>query len=168
MKNTVKTIFFGLILLLTAQSCSKEPAVTENTTTDSIAVTAPVPADSVAAISTLKLDKFGMPPQVEGCSCYFSDTKENFENERYIYVDDYGNSAYVQIAGKMIKSPMEEGDFDPSKFTKTIENGDFKVKMTAKKLSEQEEVMMFSGQMTVENKETGEKTLSPIYGECGC
>jgi len=168
MKNTVKTTFFGLILLLTAQSCSKESAVTENMPTDSIGVTSPVHADSVAVSNTLKLEKFTMPPQVEGCSCYFSDTKENFENEQYIYVDDYGNSAYIQIAGKMIKIPMEEGDFDPSNFTKTIENGDFKVKMTGKKVSEQEEVMMFSGQMTVENKKTGEKTLSPIYGECGC
>lgn len=168
MKNTVKTTFLSVVLMLIAQSCTKDPAVTESEATDSLSVPAAVSTDSIATANTLQLDKFAMPAQVEGCSCYFSDTKENFENERYIYVDDYGNSAYLQIARKMIKIPMEEGDFDPSNFNKTIENGDFKVIMSGRKVNEMDEVMMFAGEMTVENKKTGEKTTSPIYGECGC
>ncbi len=168
MNRINRTSALGLVLMLISQSCTKESAVDEKTVSDSTVVAAPVASDSLTAANTLKLDKFAMPPQVEGCSCYFSDTKENFENEQYIYVDDYGNSAYVQLAGKMIKIPMEEGDFDPSNFNKTMENGDFKVTMYGKKISEMEEVMMFSGEMTVENKKTGEKTTSPIYGECGC
>lgn len=168
MKKIVKTSLLSAIAMMIMHSCTKETAVIEDTQSDSIIVVPTVSADSVVATNTLKLDKFAMPPQVEGCSCYFSDTKENFEKEEYIYVDDYGNSAYIQMEGEMIKIPMEEGDFDPSNFSKTIENANYKVTMIGKKVNELDEVMMFAGAMTVENKQTGLKITSPIYGECGC
>lgn len=168
MKNRVKTVVLGLFLILISQSCTKEKAINSESVADSVIVPPKISADSAGVTNSIELDRFPMPPQVEGCSCYFSDTKENFENEQYIYVDDYGNSAYLQIAGKMIKIPMEEGDFDPSNFNKSIENSDFKVKMSGKKVNEMDEVMMFAGEMAVENKKTGDKTTSPIYGECGC
>lgn len=113
------------------------------------------------------METFNFPEEVQGCSCYFAKDKADFEAQKYIYVDDYGNNATVKIGGKKIKFPMQEGDFDPSNFGKTLNNGEYKLKMTGKKTNDSEEAMMFQGEITVENK-NGETTTSTIYGECGC
>ncbi|MBW8359865.1 MAG: hypothetical protein K0M63_08720 [Weeksellaceae bacterium] len=164
------TTLFAALMLLVLQSCKKENVViSENKIADSTTAvrdTAEV-ADSAIAGAPV-LETFAMPPEVEGCSCYFAENRENYEKERYLYVDDYGNSAYLKMNGKMIKIQMDEGDFDPSNFSKTIENAEYKVSMTGKKLSELDETMMFRGQMTVVDKKSGEKITTPVYGECGC
>jgi hypothetical protein len=164
------TPLFAAVMLLLLQSCKKETAaITENTVSDSVAVVQDTVAVQDSAIAVVPvLETFAMPLEVEGCSCYFAENKENYERERYVYVDDYGNSAYLKMNGKMIKIQMDEGDFDPSNFSKTIENAEYKVSMTGKKISELDETMMFQGQMTVEDKRSGEKITTPVYGECGC
>ncbi|MGZ5263086.1 MAG: hypothetical protein ACXWCF_04765, partial [Kaistella sp.] len=72
------------------------------------------------------------------------------------------------IRGNMINILIKEADLDPSNFTKDIENSDYKVNLRGKKINEMDETMMFQGTMTVENKKTGERFSTPIYGECGC
>ena len=118
-------------------------------------------------LNQIKLETFGFPAEVNGCSCYFAKNKEDFENEKYIYIDDYGNNAFLKVDGNTVKIKMKEGDFDPDNFSKFIKNDNFSVTIQGKKVDELEEVMMFEGTMTVENKK-GEKTVTPIYGECGC
>lgn len=148
-------------------SCKKEEKITENkTTTDSLKIT----NDSVHAaenLNQINLETFAFPAEVTGCSCYFSKNKEDFDKEKYVYIDDYGNSAFLKIDGNTTKIKMEEGDFDPANFSKSIKNEEFSVSIQGKKVKDLEEVMMFEGMMTVENKQ-GEKTVTPIYGECGC
>ena len=156
--------------LLALFSCQKEGKIAESMgpNTDSTSIE----MDSANILGTehlnlINLESFKFPAEVNGCSCYFAKTKEDFENEKYIYIDDYGNTAFIKIDGKDIKIPMKEGDFDPENFSKVIQNDDITVTITGKKIKEMEEVMMFEGTMTVENKK-GEKTVTPIYGECGC
>ncbi|MCJ8498015.1 hypothetical protein MVI27_07055 [Chryseobacterium salipaludis] len=155
-----------LMLPLALASCTKEGQI-------SSAGTEPVAGeDSVAvhtpdAIGTLPLETFGFPPEVEGCSCYFSKNKEDFENEKYIYIDDYGNHAFVKTGGNLIRVKMEEGDFDPENFNKHISNEEVDITITGKKVSELEEVMRFEGSMTVQHR-NGQTITTPIYGECGC
>ena len=109
-----------------------------------------------------------MPAEVEGCSCYFSENKEQFDNEKYVFVDDYGKYAYFKLDQKMIKIPIKEDGFEPANFSKNFENADYKVSITGTKIDEMDETMMFQGKMTVENIKSGEITSTPIYGECGC
>lgn len=148
-------------------SCKKEEKISENKkTTDSLIVVNDS-ANVVGNSNQIHLETFGFPPEVNGCSCYFAKTKEDFDQEKYVYIDDYGNSAFLKIDGKTVKIKMEEGDFDPENFSKVIKNNEYSVTIQGKKVNELEEVMMFQGTMTVENKK-GEKTITPIYGECGC
>lgn len=157
-------IIASLVMLF---SCKKEEQISKNTvTTDSLNV-AVDSANTAATLNQINLETFGFPAEVNGCSCYFSKNKEDFDKEKYVYIDDYGNSAFLKIDGKTIKIKMEEGDFDPDNFSKVIKNDEFSVTIEGKKVNELEEVMMFQGTMTVENKK-GEKTVTPIYGECGC
>ncbi len=151
-------------------SCKKEEQITESkpSTTDSLKVeTDSMDVGTAETLNQINLETFGFPAEVNGCSCYFSKNKEDFDQEKYIYIDDYGNNAYLKIDGKTVKIKMKEGDFDPDNFSKVIENEEISVTIQGKKVNELEEVMMFEGTMTVENKK-GEKTITPIYGECGC
>ena len=151
-------------------SCKKEEQITESKplTTDSLKVeTDSMNVGTAETLNQINLETFGFPAEVNGCSCYFSKNKEDFDQEKYIYIDDYGNNAYLKIDGKTVKIKMKEGDFDPDNFSKVIKNEEISVTIQGKKVNELEEVMMFEGTMTVENKK-GEKTITPIYGECGC
>ena len=151
-------------------SCKKEEQITESKplTTDSLKVeTDSMNVGTAENLNQINLETFGFPAEVNGCSCYFSKNKEDFDQEKYIYIDDYGNNAYLKIDGKTVKIKMKEGDFDPDNFSKVIKNEEVSVTIQGKKVNELEEVMMFEGTMTVENKK-GEKTITPIYGECGC
>ncbi len=148
-------------------SCKKEEKISENTPTSNSVVIANDSANVMVNVNKINLETFGFPAEVNGCSCYFSKNEEDFQAEKYIYIDDYGNSAFLKIDGKTVKIKMEEGDFDPDNFSKIIKNDDITVTIQGKKVKALEEVMMFEGTMTVENK-NGEKTITPIYGECGC
>ena len=151
-------------------SCKKEEQITETKplTTDSLKVeTDSMNVGTAETLNQINLETFGFPAEVNGCSCYFSKNKEDFDQEKYIYIDDYGNNAYLKIDEKTVKIKMKEGDFDPDNFSKVIKNEEISVTIQGKKVNELEEVMMFEGTMTVENK-NGEKTITPIYGECGC
>ena len=160
-------VIASLVMLF---SCQKEEKITEST--DPKIDATYVEVDSLNTqepqnSNQINLETFGFPAEVNGCSCYFAKTKDDFEDEKYVYIDDYGNSAFVKLDRKMIKIAMKEGDFDPANFSKIIKNDDLTITIKGKKVNELEEVMMFEGTMTVENKK-GEKTSTPIYGECGC
>ena len=170
----MKVKILMILLPLTLLSCKKDK---ETVTADSQITSETSVQDSVEISNTssetvdtgtFRLDKFGFPEEVEGCSCYFAENKADFEDEKFVYIDDYGNTGYIKIQNKLIKIPMEEGDFDPENFQKTIENADYKVEMKGKKLKEMYEVMMFDGEMTVTDKKTGETATTVIHGECGC
>ena len=148
-------------------SCKKEEKISENKTTSDSLMLVNDSANITENYNQINLETFGFLAEVNGCSCYFSKNKDDFQAEKYIYIDDYGNSAFLKIDGKTVKIKMEEGDFDPDNFSKVIKNGDITVTIEGKKVNALEEVMMFEGTMMVENKK-GEKTITPIYGECGC
>lgn len=160
-----KWMMIASLMMLFA--CKKEEKISENKiTADSLNIVND--SASVAESSNqINLETFGFPAEVNGCSCYFSKTKEDFDQEKYVYIDDYGNSAFLKSNGKTVKINMEEGDFDPENFNKIIKNEEFTVTIQGEKIKDMQEVMMFEGKMTVENKK-GEKTITPIYGECGC
>ncbi len=148
-------------------SCKKENTVSENSApTDTMNVDS-VSSKILPTSDDLNLQTFGFPPEVDGCSCYFSKSKEDFENEKYIYIDDYGKTAYLKMDNKLHKIAMKDDDFNPENFQKEIKNEDLSIKISGKKIKELEEVMMFEGKMEVTLK-NGKKSTVPFYGECGC
>lgn len=165
----MKKIKYVLLFLSVVSfvSCKKDKEnVTDNTeivVNDSIDQ---VEKDS-AIIKQNTLQTFEIPPEVQGCSCLFAENKEDFDNKKYIYVDDYGNTAYIKLEDKIIKIPMKEGDFDPSDFSKIIKNSEVAVIIKGQKVKEKGETTTFEGELTLEKKD-GRKTTIPIYGECGC
>lgn len=159
-----------LPLLITACKKDKDP-LPQTMTRDTLIVSqdsATQLSDSAAVATPLKLETFAFPSQVAGCSCYFAENKDQFLKGQYIFIDDYGNNAYIKVEGQPVEIKMEEGDFDPDNFDRVIENDDYRVSMKGTRIKSEKEVMMYTGKMTVENKVTKQKITTTIYGECGC
>lgn len=161
-----------LILPLLITACKKDKEnISETMTRDTLVVSQDSAAqisDSATVVNPLKLETFAFPSQVSGCSCYFAENKDQFLKGQYIFIDDYGNNAYIKVDGQQIEIKMEEGDFDPDNFDRVIENNDYRISMKGTKIKSEKEAMMYEGEMTVENKATKQKTTTTIYGECGC
>src|ERR1700741_443257 len=55
--------------------------------------------DTLFSITTIK----GFPDDVDGCSCYFSESKEAFKKEEYLFVAGFGGMGYISIDNKREK-----------------------------------------------------------------
>ena len=162
----MKILVYGLSLIMII-GCKKENPVSENSAPTETIKMDSVTSKNLQTSDDLKLQTFGFPPEIDGCSCYFSKNKVDFENEKYIYIDDYGKNAFIKMDIKLHKVVMKNDDFDPENFQKEFKNEELSIKISGKKVKELEEVMMFEGSMEVTLK-NGKKSTVPIYGECGC
>lgn len=158
-------IFFFAIMLV---SCKKEQQTVQNpTSADSVKVI----QDSVAIDTSsgkISVEEFPFPKEIKECSCYFAKNKADFENEKYIYADDAGKTAYMKLDGKrlamnLISSSDMEVD---EELSKEIESDNYKISVKGKKIKG-EEALLFQGTITIEKPDGTVETL-PIYGECGC
>lgn len=154
-------LFLGLMLLV---SCKKETETfapkTEN-------------KQKPAKKATLKptLQTFAFPAEVEGCSCYFAENRQEFIKQNYIYVDDFQKNAFIKINSELMKIPLNEGKKgSPGKqLNISIKNDDYSVELKAVMIEEGEiETQLYKGTITVTNLETKQKIRLPVYGECGC
>jgi hypothetical protein len=106
-----------------------------------------------------KLTKInGFPEEIEGCSCYFSENKEDFNNKKFIYLDQhYSGFAFISIDGKLIQIDLEKenkGDYSVEiEFDKEFQNGD--------------ETYWKKGTIKVKLKD-GTILSKKFVGECGC
>ncbi|OVE59354.1 hypothetical protein [Chryseobacterium mucoviscidosis] len=158
-------IFFSAFLLV---ACKKDKeTVSDSAKKDSVTVV----QDSVktdAQKTGIVVDPFPFPKEIKECSCYFAKSKSDFENEKYIYADDAGKTAYMKLDGKrlamnLISSSDMEVD---EELSKEIESDDYKISVKGKKIKG-EEALLFEGTLTIE-KPDGTVVTLPIYGECGC
>ncbi len=158
-------IFFSAILLV---SCKKEQqTVQKPASADSVKIT----QDSVATNSSsgkISVEEFPFPKEIKECSCYFAKSKLDFENEKYIYADDAGKTAYMKLDGKRLAmSLISSSDMEADEeLSKEIESDNYKISVKGKKIKD-EEALLFEGTITIE-KPDGAIVTMPIYGECGC
>jgi len=158
-------IFFSAFMLV---SCKKEKeTVTNPTEKDSVNIVQDS-AKTDSQPANILVDVFPFPKEIKECSCYFAKNKADFENEKYIYADDAGKTAYMKLDGKRIAMNLiSSSDMEvDEELTKEIENENYKISVKGKKIKN-EEVLLFEGTLTIE-KPDGSKTVIPIYGECGC
>ncbi|WP_276964511.1 hypothetical protein [Chryseobacterium sp.] len=158
-------IVFSAFLLA---ACKKEKeTVSDSNTADSLHVA----KDSTARASSsgnILVGTIPFPQEIKECSCYFAASKSDFENERYIYADDAGKTAYMMLDGKRLAMNLiSSSDMEVDELlTKEIENDDYKISVKGKKIKG-EEALLFEGTLTIE-KPDGTTFTTPIYGECGC
>ncbi|MDO7174231.1 hypothetical protein [Mariniflexile sp. AS56] len=109
------------------------------------------------------------PDEIDGCSCYSSKSKDEFEKEEYIYMDNYGDLAYMKINGKLERFKLTKSDTltssNDSRKTWTNENFEFIIETL--QIGRIDETWQHKGKLTLKSNE-GEIIETKIYGECGC
>jgi len=98
----------------------------------------------------------GIPSAIKGCSCIFSRTQEDFENNKYIFFNT-GKISILSVNGELLTwSPFSE---EESPYT-IITTYSSEERMGSERKA-------FEGEIIITSK-NGESTKFPIYGQCGC
>lgn len=126
-------------------------------------------ANESSTDSSIIIDTFSeISPKIEGCSCYFSGNKSDFENDQYIYVDDYGSNAFVSINGEMKSFSLSNSKkVADDHYIKTWISEDFEITLDYKQVGQVEETWQQKGTMRIKSKKDKE-IVKEFYGECGC
>ena len=109
------------------------------------------------------------PDEIDGCSCYSSKSKDEFEKEEFIYMDDYGDLAFMKINGQLERFKLTKSDTLTSSndSRKTWTNENFEFIIETYQIGEIDETWQHKGKLTFKSNE-GEIIEKEIYGECGC
>lgn len=125
----------------------------------------------VAADFTLD-DYNGFPPEIEGCTCYFSESSEKFGKKQFLFTSNADGLGVVAINNKQLRLKQVSivRDKDPGSNNENVsvfEGEGYKVtvRITGKTRSG-DEVWTNTGTITVEKD--GKKLEKPFTGECGC
>jgi hypothetical protein len=110
-----------------------------------------------------------IPDEIEGCSCYFSNDPSDFEARKYIYVNDFAQTAFVSINGEMIKfTQVELQQIDKDNTTARYKSTNYEMTIQVKdggKISY--ETSIKTGLIKLTNK-AGISITKKFYGACGC
>jgi hypothetical protein len=117
-----------------------------------------------------KIDFFSdPPPDIDGCICMFSFDSTSYNANKYIYVNGFGQIAYMKLDGQMNKFTFSaESKFDKNSIKEIYLNDSFEVEIEIQyKKNVGYESTINIGIITVKNK-AGQKTTKTFYGICGC
>jgi negative regulator of sigma E activity len=115
----------------------------------------------------------GAPPGIEGCSCFFSPTEEDFKEERFLLVANYEGEAFISVNDKPIRLKLKESTRDSDSFgdgnyRETYTDGVFTITIKVNfKEGTGDEAWWNTGKMTLYFKDTEMETRE-FAGECGC
>lgn len=109
------------------------------------------------------------PDEIDGCSCYSSRSQSEFKKREYIYMDNYGDIAFMKINGQLEKFKLTKSDtLTTSDHSRKIwTNKNFEFSIETKQVGQIDETWQHEGKLTLKLKD-GEIIEQDIYGECGC
>lgn len=121
--------------------------------------------------ATLELEPFAeFPEEIDGCSCYFSQDQESFDNNKFIYVDNFEDQAYVILNGEKCTFQLSEEDTgDETSIKKMGTYQDYEMIIELKDTQEEsdQEIWKKAGTLTIQAND-GDQLVLKISGECGC
>ena len=170
-KIILQTIFLATILSISSCNLSRKK---NNQNTIKLTSIKTKEHKESSTIADLSISDFkGIPEDIEGCSCYFSETDQKFKNGEYVFAANFDSIGFISINNKLIKLKLTSTGREPNTFGdndhKDIYNSElYKVTLDIKyKSSNGEETWWNDGTITVESKE-GQKVTKKFVGECGC
>lgn len=159
---TFKTRFLPVLLIVLSflWACGQNP------TNKKI----PQTTSKKAGGEVLTIDTFStFPPEIDGCSCYFSNDRAEFKKGKYIYTNDYAGTSFLKINGVMTR--FTQTDFKVIDKTTTVAKAKSdKYEMTIKVVDDRQngyETWLKKGGITLTDK-NGKTITKTFYGECGC
>ena len=130
--------------------------------------------ENSSTILNLSLDDFKeIPEEIDGCSCYFSETDQKFENQEYLFVANFDSTGFVSVDKKLVKLKLISTEREPNTFgdydhIDVYNSEHYKVTVDIKyNKSNGDETWWNDGTVTIESKD-GQKLRKNFVGECGC
>lgn len=126
--------------------------------------------DHAANEQAFTIDSFSdFPPEIDGCSCYFSSDSTEFNKLSYFYMNDYGQVSFLKINGVMTKFTQTE--FKETSETQSItkaKNDKYEVTIEVSDTKKNgDETWLKTGTITLTSSD-GKSIKKAFYGECGC
>jgi hypothetical protein len=121
-------------------------------------------------IEPLRIDTFStFPDEIDGCSCYFSNDSTEFEQGKYIYMNDYAEISFMKINGILTKFTQTEfKEKDKTTFVAKFISDKYNLTIEVKRGKQNgEETTLQSGTIKLIDKK-GKTITTTFYGECGC
>lgn len=119
----------------------------------------------VLSIDTLST----FPPEIDGCSCYFSNDSTEFKKAEYIYMNDFAQISFLKINGVLTK--FTQTDYKKVSKTTTIAKAKsdlYEITVEVKDGKQNGyETSFKSGTIRLTDK-NGKTITKTFYGECGC
>lgn len=115
---------------------------------------------------TIQLESFSdFLNEIDGCSCCFSKSQEEYKKKMYVFVNDFAVLAFVKIDGKLIRFELQNHD-ENSNIYYYIHNDDKMKVEIIKKTTNEDEIVVIEGLITIDTLKGDVK--QKFIGECGC
>jgi len=130
-------------------------------------------AKNLTSSSKISLDSFNaIPTEINDFSCYYSQNKDKFKRDEYLFACNSDSLAFISVNRKMIKLKLASttrlpGNFTDNDHTDIYSNDKYKVTVVTKyDASIAEDNWWNKGTIIVESKNDGKVTYDFI-GTCG-
>jgi len=163
-----------LYLILLFAACSPKEKTTNASNMDSTAEPSVLEKEIIEkpAFSIDVFSKF--PPEIDGCSCYFSKNETDFkEGSKYSYMDNYEKTAFVKIDGALVKFVQTNSEMiTETHYKNTYKSENAAQNYTLETNTEREnqngdETFLYTGTLKVTTQD-GKSVSERFIGECGC
>lgn len=160
MQNHAKTTFLAFVVLLFFNACNQASSPNSQTPAE----------DPSMEAKELSIDTFStFPPEIDGCSCYFSSDSIAFKKGVYVYMNDYGTISFLKINGVLTKFTQTDlKEFGEKKRIIKAKNDQYEMTLEViDGIQNGDETWLKSGTIKLSDKK-GKTITKSFYGECGC
>lgn len=116
-----------------------------------------------------RLDTFSnMPPEIDGCACYFSRDSIDFSKRAYIYVNDFAKFSFVMLNGELLEFVQTEFVKDGSMTQVKARTGKYEMHLdlfNREMIKGEADIKV--GTLVIMNQQ-GQQMKWMLYGACGC
>lgn len=159
-KNKFLPTFLTASMLVFLFACGQNNSANRVTQTDS----------KIADDLTSTIDSFStFPPEIDGCSCYFSNDPTEFKKGEYIYMNDYAQISFLKINGILTKfTQTDVNEIDSLNTIAKYKSANYEMSIETKDgIQNGDETWLKTGTIKLTDKE-GKTLTTAFYGECGC
>lgn len=121
------------------------------------------------AKETITMETFSdFPPEIIGCSCYFSNDSIEFKQGEYIYMKDFSQTSFLKINGVLTKFTQTELNINGATTIAKAKSDQFEMTIEINDGAPSDyEVSQKTGVIKLSDQK-GNSITKTFFGECGC
>ena len=165
MTETMKHLLFIFILLFMISCSNSKEKKFNNIQQDTISNIV-----QSAEKQTITIETFStFPPEIDGCSCCFSNNATEFKKGEYIYMNDFAQISFMKINGVQTKFTLTDfQNIDSLNIKAKYKSDNYELIIETKDENQKDsETTIKTGTIKLTNKK-GAIVSRRFYGECGC